>query len=185
MPRSASIPPSVLRRDRLGERAVERRHVGELDPVADAALVEVPVGEEAELERRDRALDRHVDDVDDHAAAVERGERRAERGRALEVVEGEDLLHPARAEQALGLLGDERARRWRRRARRSRATVPSARWTCWSSTSTWSIAELTVVDAVVQLLAARPDDVLGVGEAERHEQQTRVGRRGGRPGRRR
>ena len=53
------------RRDRLRERTVERRHIGQLDRVADAAFAEVPVGEEAELERSHRALDRHVDDVDD------------------------------------------------------------------------------------------------------------------------
>ena len=48
------------------------------------ALVEVPVGEEAELERGDRALDRHVDDVDDEPAAVERRQRGCQRGRTLE-----------------------------------------------------------------------------------------------------
>ena len=50
--------------------------VDELDAVADAALAQVPVGEERELERRDRALDRHVDEVDDQPAAVEALERR-------------------------------------------------------------------------------------------------------------
>ena len=54
-------PGEMLGGDGLGERAVERRDVGQLDVVADAALAEVPVGQEAELERRDRALDRHVD----------------------------------------------------------------------------------------------------------------------------
>ena len=62
--------------DRLGEGAVERRDVGDLDGVADAALAQVPVGQEAELERRDRALDRHVDRVDDEPAAVEAGAAR-------------------------------------------------------------------------------------------------------------
>jgi hypothetical protein len=57
--------------------------------VADAALVEVPVGEEAELERRDRALDRHVDDVDDEPPAVEVLERLLERAAPSSVVEGE------------------------------------------------------------------------------------------------
>lgn len=42
---------------RLGEGTVERRHVGELDVLADATVAEVGVGEEAELERRHRALD--------------------------------------------------------------------------------------------------------------------------------
>ena len=38
---------------------------------ADPALGEIPVGQEAELQRRDRALDRHVDHVDHELAAVE------------------------------------------------------------------------------------------------------------------
>ena len=102
---SREQPGQLLRGDRLRERAVERRRVDELDAVADAALAEVPVGEERELERRDRALDRHVDEVDDEAAAVEALERRAQRRRAVRRVEGEDALVPARAGQALGLLG--------------------------------------------------------------------------------
>ena len=71
MPLSAEHARRARGGDRLGERPVERRDVGQLDPVADAALAEVPVGEEAELERRDRALDRHVDHVHDEPAAVE------------------------------------------------------------------------------------------------------------------
>ena len=51
--------------DRLRETAVERCRVDELGAVADSALAQVPVGEEGELERRDRALDRHVDEVHD------------------------------------------------------------------------------------------------------------------------
>ena len=66
----------VLGGDRLGEGAVERGRVDELGAVADAALAQVPVGEEGELERRDRALDRHVDQVHDQPAAVEALERR-------------------------------------------------------------------------------------------------------------
>jgi hypothetical protein len=59
--------------DGLGEGAIERGDVGELDGVADAALAEVPVGQEAELQRSDRALDRHVDRVDDQPACFEAG----------------------------------------------------------------------------------------------------------------
>ena len=66
----------MLGGDRLREGAVERRRVDELGAVADAALAQVPVGEEGELERRDRALDRHVDEVHDEPAAVEALERR-------------------------------------------------------------------------------------------------------------
>ena len=100
-------PAERRRRGRLGERAVQRGDVGELDLVADAAFVEVPVGQEAELERRHRALDRHVDHVDDEPTALEAVELRRQRGGAVEVVEREDLLHPARPGQPLGLLRDE------------------------------------------------------------------------------
>ncbi len=61
--------------DGLGERAVQRGDEGHLDPVADPALAEVPVGQEAELDRGDRALDRHVDDVHRDPAAVEPRQR--------------------------------------------------------------------------------------------------------------
>ena len=50
--------PKAWRGNRFGERGVQRRDVDSSTPVADAALVEVPVGKEAELQRRDRALDR-------------------------------------------------------------------------------------------------------------------------------
>ena len=55
-----------LRGHRLGEGAVEGSDVGELHAVADAPLAEVPIGQEAELERCHGALDRHLDDVDHH-----------------------------------------------------------------------------------------------------------------------
>ena len=51
--------------------------------LADSALAQVPVGEERELERRDRALDRHVDEVHDEPAAVEVLERSLQRRGAL------------------------------------------------------------------------------------------------------
>ena len=86
----------MLGGDGLRERPVERRDVDELDPVADAALAEVPVGEEGELERRDRALDRHVDEVDDQAAAVEALERAASAAAPSGVVEGEDASRSSR-----------------------------------------------------------------------------------------
>ena len=68
----------LRRGHRLGEGAVERGDVRQLHLVTDAALVEVPVGQEAELERGDRALDGHVHDVDDQPAAVEGGQRRCQ-----------------------------------------------------------------------------------------------------------
>lgn len=44
--------------DRLRERAVERRHVDQLDPVAHALLAQPGFGQERELQWRDGALDR-------------------------------------------------------------------------------------------------------------------------------
>ncbi len=76
-------PAERLRRDRLRERGIERRHVGDVDVVTDAALLEVPVGEERELQRRHRALDRHVDDVHDQPAAGNALERGVQRRRHL------------------------------------------------------------------------------------------------------
>ena len=61
----------VLGAGRLGKGAVERRHVDEVRAGAHPALTQVPVREEGELERRNRALDRHVDEVHDQPAAVE------------------------------------------------------------------------------------------------------------------
>ncbi len=55
---------------RFGEGAAERRGVDELDLVADAALVEIPVGQEEELQRRHRALDRHLGHVEHHSTAL-------------------------------------------------------------------------------------------------------------------
>ena len=143
------------------------------DLVADAALGEVPVGEEAELERGDRALDRHVDHVDDEPTAVEGGQGGAERGRTFGGVEGEDLLHPARTGQALGLLGHQAG------AGGDDEHVVGERG---------AVGEVHLVgldvdavdggldepDAVVQLPLPRPHDVLAVGQAERHEQQARL-----------
>ena len=70
------------RRDRLGERALERGDVVDLDLVAHPPLREERVGEEGELQRRNRALDRHLGHVDDEPAAVaSRAARRAARSR--------------------------------------------------------------------------------------------------------
>ena len=71
----------VLGGDRLGEAAIERGREHELGVRADAALAQVPVGEEGELDRRDRALDRHVGDVHDQPAALEPLERAVEQVR--------------------------------------------------------------------------------------------------------
>jgi len=64
---------------------------GQLDPVPDAALAEVPVSKEGELDRGDRALDRHVDDVDRDPPAVEPGQRVPQCRGSGRLVEGERL----------------------------------------------------------------------------------------------
>ncbi len=51
-------------RHRLREGAGERRHVDDVDRVAELAPREVRVAEERELERGDGTLDGHLDDVD-------------------------------------------------------------------------------------------------------------------------
>ena len=100
-------PAELGRRHRLGEGAVERRDVDQIDAIADPTFAEVPVGEEAELQRCDRALDRQVDHVDHQPAAVEGGQRRFQPHRAVEVVEGVDPVAPARTGQSFGLLRHE------------------------------------------------------------------------------
>ena len=82
---SPSSPASCSEATGFVKRAVERGRVDELDPIADPALAQVPVGEERELERRDRALDRHVDEVHDEPAAVEALQRLTQRDRAVGV----------------------------------------------------------------------------------------------------
>ncbi len=92
---------------RLGERPVQRRDVGELDAVPDAAAAEVMVGQEAEFQRRDRALDRHVDDAHDQPAAGETVQGPAQGLGTLGGVEGEDVPQPARPGQPVGLFGQQ------------------------------------------------------------------------------
>ena len=135
-----------------------------------AVLAQIPVGEEAELERRDRALDRHVDEVHDEPAAVEVLERRGQRGRALEAVEREDRLVPARAGHALGLLREQAG------AGGDDEDVVVEHRAVGEVDGT--IAGLDPVDlgadepdALVQLGAARPDDGVRVGKPERDEEQ--------------
>ena len=163
----------MLGGDRLGERAVERGDVGDLDLVADAALGEVPVGQEAELERRDRALDRHVDHVDDEPATVERRQRGAERGRPFGRVEGEDVLHPSRTGETLGLLGHQPgAGGDDKHVVAERAAVGEVHLV--GSDVDPVDGGLDEADAIAQLPFSRPHDVLAVGQPERHEQQPRL-----------
>ena len=78
--------------DGLGEGAVQRGDVDDLDLLARPALPEPRVGQERELQRRDRALDRHVGDVDDEASAPEHAQGLAQGDAVLEVVEVVDVL---------------------------------------------------------------------------------------------
>ena len=135
--------------------------------------MEVPVGQEAELERRHRALDGQVDHVDHDPSALEPLQRRRQRGGPFEVVEGEDPLHPARPRQTVGLLGDQAGAGGhhqhvvdeRRPVRQVHppgvdVDVPDR--------------ALVEVDARVELLVSGTDDAVRVGQAERHEQQARL-----------
>ena len=69
-----------------------------------SSLAEVPVGEEAELQRCHGALDGHVDDADHEPTPVEPLEGIVQGDGSLGRVEGEHLLHPARAGKPFGLL---------------------------------------------------------------------------------
>src|SRR4249919_2258440 len=93
--------------DRLGEGTVERCRVDEFGSPADATLAQVPVGEEGKLERSNRTLDRHVDEIDDEASALEALERAVQRRCSLGRVEGECALVPARPRKTFGLFGLE------------------------------------------------------------------------------
>ena len=149
----------VLGRDRLREGRVERGGEDEVDAVPDPALAEVPVGEERELERRDRALDRQVDEVDDEATAVEALERRRERRGALRCVEGEGALVPAGAGEALRLLGlQTRARGDDEHVVGEDGAVVEQELVALDPDR----VDLSLVedDPVVQLPRARPDDLV-------------------------
>ena len=113
-------------------------------------------------------------DVDDEPAAVEVAQRVAQRRRALERVEGEDRLAPAGPGQPLGLLGQQRRARTRRRARRRRCVSPPTRWTAFAGGLDAVDLGEAELDPVVQLRAARADDLVRLGQAERDEQQARL-----------
>ncbi len=95
----------VLGGDGLGERAGQRGGVDQLDPVADALLVEEPVGQHDELERRHRALDGVLDDVEHQPAALPRAQVLGQGHRTLDRVEIEDRPVPLGALETGGLLG--------------------------------------------------------------------------------
>ena len=157
----------------LGERPVERRDVGQVDLVPDAALVEIRVGEEAELQRGDRALDRHVHHRNGPPAAIELGQRAPQRRRAVKRVEGEDPLHPARAGEAVGLLREQPGAGrdhqhvvWDGRPVGQQDLVPVQVDAVHSG--------LPEGDTRTELAVPRPDQAAGLGLPERHEQQARL-----------
>ena len=128
---------------------------------------------ETELQRGDRAFDRHVDDVDHQPAAVEGGQRRLQRGGPLGGVEGQHLVHPPRAGQTVGLLQYEGGA-----AGHDQNVVAE----CVAALEMDLLGgdvhpvdrPIDEVDAPVQLAGAGSDDVLDVGQPERHEQQARL-----------
>ena len=181
-PRSSGPCDALLRGDLrqhpvgvgLGECAGVGRDQRDLDPVADALLVKVIVGEEGELERRHRALDRHVADVDDQPALGHAVERLAHRQRALQRVERVHAVCPSpqpcpRPPRARDCTPARRPGN-RRESRRCRS-APRAR----------VVDQLDVgrdeIDVARQRLADRPYDVVLLAvavQAERQEQQARL-----------
>jgi hypothetical protein len=135
--------------------------------------VEVPVGQERELERRDGALDRHVDEVDDQASAVEALERRRQRRRAFRRVEGEGALVPTGAGEAIRLLGlqvrsrgdDEHV------VGESGAVVEQELVPLRPDRVDLSLVE---DDSVAQLSCSWPDDLVQGCEPERDEEEPRL-----------
>ena len=160
----------MLGGDRLREGAVERRHVDELGLAAELPLTQVPVGQEGELERSDRALDRHVDEVDDQPAAVEAVEGLPELTGSLGAVEGEGPVVPAGPGEALGLLGLKPA------AGCDDQDVVGEHGPIVEEDLVAldpDLRDLVLMedDAVVELPAAWPHDLVELREPEWHEEQ--------------
>ena len=131
---------------------------------------QLPVGEEAELQRGHRALDRHVDHVDHETAPVEAIQGAPQGGCALKRVEGVDRATPLGSLQALGLL-----RRKRRAGGDHQHVVLDILAVNEMDGVLGEIDVLdlgeTEVDAAAKLGVARPDDLAGLREPEWNEQQ--------------
>ena len=131
----------------------------------------MPVGEEHELERRDRALDRHVDDVHDQPAAVEPLERLTECLGAGSRVERERPLVPPGPGQPLGLLGlKARARRDDEHVVRQVAAVLEPDGLAVERDRV--DRSLVERDPGMELPTSRADDLVEMRESEGHEQKT-------------
>ena len=156
--------------DGLGERAVQGGDISQLDLVADTAFGEEPVGEEAELERGDRALDRQVDHVHHEPSRGEPGQRGLQGHGPFVVVEGMHRVAPAGAGQPFGLLGHQA-----RAGGDHQDVVGQRRAVLQVDLVTLGVHPVdggaVVVDAVVQLPRAGSHEVFRSGEAEGHEQQ--------------
>ena len=104
IPRLFEHAAEVLGGDGLGEGTVEWGDVGQLHTIAHTALGEEGIGEEDELERRHRALDRHLDDVEHEPTALPFGQNLAEPSGAFQGVEVVDRDAVVVAVEALGLV---------------------------------------------------------------------------------
>jgi len=87
-------------RPRLGKGARQRGGIHNLHLVADPALGEVPVRQEGEFQRRHRAFNWHFCDVNHQPPALKFRHELAQRRSAFKGVKIEDILPPARAQQA-------------------------------------------------------------------------------------
>jgi hypothetical protein len=163
----------MLGGDRLSEGTVERCRVDEFGSPADAALAQVPVGEEGKLERSNGTLDRHVNEIDDEASPLEALERVVQAGCSLGGVEGERALVPARPRQTLRLLRLEA-----HTARDNEHVVRERRAVIEHDLVALGRDRLDLVfvedHAGTQLSSPRTDDFIQVREAERDEEQPRL-----------
>ena len=159
----------VLAGDRLGEGALQRGHVDDLDLVAHALLGEERVGQEGELQRRDRALDRHLGDVDDQPAALPGAQLLGQGGGAVEGVELVDVAAEV-VGHARGLLGPRRGAGGDDQVVVAPARCRRPSRTLFSSGTTLSISPSDQVDAGRDEALLGLDDLVGPVDAERDEQ---------------
>ena len=158
---------------RLGERAVERGDVGDFRALPDAVLPQPVVGEEGELHRRNRALDRHLGDVHDQASAPEAAHRLGQRlgaGQAVELVHllaPELALHAGGGVRAGGDAGGDHEHVVGQQASVRQVHGAGCR------VDPVDLGEYQF-DAVVDEAVPGAHDVGGVVDAERHEQVARL-----------
>ena len=169
MPRSLEHRAEVFSGDRLGEGTIEWSHVDEFDLVADALLGEEGVGEEHELHRCDRALDRHLDDVGDEATARPVGELLRERRRTVQGVEVVNRRSVFVAVEAFGLVPARVGARGDHELVVGETGAIGEQHRVVGGVDTIDVAEHEV-DVVVEQGCGRLHDVVGVIGAERDEE---------------